>query len=96
MKKKHYEKNVYEKVQIEAFQYLKNKIKSKRSAIDYGIRIVMQSYLKPNNGLKFQDQLEIFSYRSEINQLNSNFKGLQEDENMCLYQNIEQPTFIPV
>ena len=47
MKKKHYEKIVFEKVQIEAFQCLKNKIKSKGSVIDYGTRIVMQNYLKP-------------------------------------------------
>ena len=51
----------FEKVQIEAFQYLMNIIKSKGSAIDHGTRIAMQNYLKPNNVLTFQDQLEIFS-----------------------------------
>ena len=88
MNKKQYEKSICEKVQQEAFQYLKNKIKSKGSTIDYGTRLAMQNYLKPNNVLTFQDQKEIFAFRSEMNELNYNFKGLKEDEKCVCAQTL--------
>ena len=78
MKKSHNEKLVRDKVKEEAFQYLKNKIKSKGSSIDYGNQLEMQAYLKPNRVLTFQEQIYIFSYRSEMNELS--LKYLQENE----------------
>ena len=78
MKKIHYEKLVRDKVKEEAFQYLKNKIKSKGSFIDYGKQLEMQAYLKPNRVLTFQEQIDIFSYRSEMNELS--LKYLQEND----------------
>ena len=56
---------------------------SKGSKIDYGTRLSMQNYLKPNNILTFQEQIEIFSYRSEMNELIFNFKGLKDNE-LCV------------
>ena len=80
IKKSRYEKIVHEKVNIEAFQYLKSKIKSKGSEINYGDRLEIQSYLRPNQVLNYQEQTEIFSYRAEMNDLKINFKGLKEQE----------------
>ena len=37
----------------------------------------MQAYLKPNRVLTFQEQIDIFSYRSEMNELS--LKYLQEN-----------------
>ena len=76
-----------EKVQFEAYQYLKNKIKSKGSTIKCSGELEMQNYLKPNRVLTYQDQIEIFSYRSEMKQINYNFKGLKHDE-ICVCTNI--------
>ena len=87
IKKSKYEKIVSEKVHIEALQYLKDKIKSKGSLIKYGDRLEMQSYMKPNRVLSYQDQIEIFSYRAEINELKNNFKGLK-DEEFCICNHI--------
>ena len=55
-----YEHIISEKVQEEAFQYLKNKIKSKGSKIEYGARFNMQDYLKPNSILTFKDKSKYF------------------------------------
>ena len=33
----------------------------------------MQNYLKPNRVLTFQEQVDIFSYRSEMNELSFNY-----------------------
>ena len=87
MKKNIYEKIVKEKVEAEAFTYLKNKIKSKGSLNKYGSRLETQNYMKPNIVLKFQDQVDIFSYRSEMNDLKCNFKGMKEEE-LCLCSSI--------
>ena len=38
----------------------------------------MQGYLKPNRVLTFQEQIDIFSYRSEMNELS--LKYLQEND----------------
>ena len=80
IKKSLYEKIIHEKIPEEAFYYLKGKIKSKGSQIDYGSQLIMQDYLKPNNVLTFREQIEIFSYRSEMNELIFNFKGLKDIE----------------
>ena len=66
-----------QKVQFEAYQYLKNKIKSIGPTIKYSGELEMQNYLKPNRVLTYQDQIEIFSYRSEMKEINYNFKGLK-------------------
>ena len=60
VKKSIYEKIINDKIQEEAFQYLKGKIKSKGSQIDYGARLNMQDYMKPNNVLNFKEQIEFF------------------------------------
>ena len=49
----------------------------------------MQNYLKPNRVLTYQDQIDIFSYRSEMNEVNKNVTGLKEDQTeICLLVNI--------
>ena len=78
IKKNQYEKIVNEKVKAEAFQYLKKKIKSKGSSIKYGDRLEMQDYMKPNKVLTFADQIELFSYRSDMNDVNLKFKNIEE------------------
>ena len=69
MRKNHYESLVNTKVKAEAFKYLLNKVKTKGSLINYGNSLEMQNYLKPNAVLTFQEQVHIFSYRSEMNEL---------------------------
>ena len=91
IKKSLYEKNINKKIQEEAFQYLKGKIKSKGSQIDYGTQLNMQDYLKPNNVLTFKEQIEIFSYRSEMNEFNFNFKGLNDDETCVCSSKLNNP-----
>jgi hypothetical protein len=49
-----------------------NYIKGK---INYGDKLQMQLYLMPNNVLTFEEQKDIFSYRSRMNQINDNFRG---------------------
>ena len=84
MKKSHYEKIVNRKINTEAFIYLKSKIKSKGSSIKYGTNLEMQSYLKPNRVLTFQEQIEIFSYRSKMNEISCNFRDLKKEEELCI------------
>ena len=83
IKKTRYEKIVSEKVKAEAFKYLKNKIKSKGSKIYYGDRLEMQNYLKPNRVMTYQDQIEIFSYRSEMNDISLKYNEIQ-DNKVCV------------
>ena len=90
-KKSIYENIISEKVQEEAFQYLKNKIKSKGSKFDYGARLNMQDYLRPNNVLTLKEQIEIFSYRSEKNEFNFKFKGLKDDESCVCTIKLRNP-----
>ena len=47
----------------------------------------MQAYMKPNRVLSYQDQIKIFSYRAEMNELKINFKGLKEEE-FCICTHI--------
>ena len=47
----------------------------------------MQSYMKPNRVLSYQDQIKIFSYRAEMNELKINFAGLKEEE-FCICTHI--------
>ena len=56
------------------------KIKSKGKGIDYGDCIKMQPYLMPNKTLTLEDQIDIFSYRSRMNNLKYNTKGTSEIE----------------
>ena len=56
-----------------AFQYLLSKVKSKGK--DYGSEIKSQKYLLPNRILTWDEQIEIFSYRSRMNPLKYNFGG---------------------
>ena len=93
MKENHYEKIVNKKINTEAFVYLKNKIKSKGSSNKYGTNLEMQSYLKPNRVLNYQDQIEIFSYRSEMNEIACNFKELKQEE-LCICKNILNNTHL--
>ena len=48
----------------------------------------MQNYLKPKKVMTFQEQIEIFSYRSEMNYMS--LKYLEPKENMCMHQRIKQ------
>ena len=66
METSRYEKIVSDKIEVEAFKYLKDKIKSKGSKIEYDDRFQLQNYLKPNKVFTFQEQIKLFSYRSEI------------------------------
>ena len=54
-------KIVSDKLKVAAFKYLKHKIKSKESTIDYGDGLKMQNYLKPNKVMTFEEQNKIFS-----------------------------------
>ena len=38
----------------------------------------MQDYMKPNKVLTFADQIELFSYRSDMNEVNLKFKNIEE------------------
>ena len=87
IKKNMFENIVVERVQVEAYQYLKNQIKSKGATNKYSGKLEMQNYLKPNRVLTYPDQIEIFSYRSEMNEMNYNSKGLKDDE-ICVCTNI--------
>ena len=73
MRKNHYESLVNKKVKAEAFKYLLNKVKTKGSLINYGNSLEMQNYLKPNAVLTFQEQVNIFSYRSEMNEISMKY-----------------------
>ena len=67
--------------------YLKSKIKSKGSEINYGDELKCQAYLLPNYILTLSEQREIFSYRSRMNNLNYNFPGTNKEEQcICLHQ----------
>ena len=63
-----------------AFQYLLGQIKSKENEIEYGNYFKCQRYLLPNEILTWEEQVEIFSYRSRMNSLTYNFGG----EDICL------------
>ena len=45
----------------------------------------MQNYLKPNRVLTYQDQIDIFSYRLEMNEVNKNVTGLKEDQTRIFF-----------
>ena len=64
-----------------AFKYLLSKIKSKGKEIDYGRELKCQKYLLPNRILTWDEQVDIFSYRSRMNDLKYNFGG--EDNCIC-------------
>ena len=67
MKKSKFEKIVTKKLKAEAFNYLKNKIKSKWSKIDYGERLEMQNYLKPNKVISRTSGYIFLQIRNEWN-----------------------------
>ena len=69
MKKNHYESFVNKKIKAEAVRYLVNKVKTKGSLVNYENSLEMQNYLKPNAVLTFQEEVNIFSYRSEMNEI---------------------------
>ena len=63
-----------------AFKYLHRKIKSKGKEIDFGSELKCQKYLLPNRILTWDEQVQIFSYRSRMNELKYNFGG----EDLCI------------
>ena len=63
-----------------SFKYLLSKVKSKGKEINYGSELKCQRYLLPNRILTWEEQVQIFSYRSRMNQLKYNFGG----EDICL------------
>ena len=76
MKQNAFKKIVNSKVREVAFKYLLTKIKSKGKEIMFGKKLQCQSYLCPNVLLTLQEQRDIFSYRSRMNQLEYNFQGI--------------------
>jgi hypothetical protein len=80
MKIQHFMNIVSKKTKHYAFQYLLEKIKSKGKEIEYGSELKCQTYLLPNGILTWEEQVEIFSYRSRMNSLKYNFGG----EDICL------------
>ena len=50
---------------------------SKGSLIDYRDKLEMQDYMKPNKVLTFEEQLEIFSCRSERNEISLKHTGFK-------------------
>ena len=80
LKKKYFRKIVRENINKIAFTYLITKVKSKGKGIDYKNTLSMQHYLMPNSVLDIYDQIEIFSYRTRMNDLKYNFPGNKEEE----------------
>ena len=64
-----------------ALKYLLRKIKSKGKEIDLGSELKCQKYLLPNRILTWEEQVQIFSYKSRLNELKYNFAG--EDPSIC-------------
>ena len=58
-----------------AFQFHLSKVKSKGKEIGYGSELKCQKYLLPNRILTWDEQIEIFFYRSRMNPLKYNFGG---------------------
>ena len=56
---------------------------SKGKEIDYGNELKCQQYLLPNRVLTWDEQVDIFAYRSRMNDLKCNFGG----ENICICGN---------
>ena len=69
MKKRQFMKIVHQKINKLAFTYLVSKIKSKGKEIYYGEYLSCQLYLQPNSVLTFEEQQNIFSYRTRMNNL---------------------------
>ena len=83
MKQNAFKKIVNSKVREVAFKYLLTKIKSKGKEIMFGKKLQCQSYLCPNVLLTLQEQRDIFSYRSRMNQLEYNFPGRNPVNEKC-------------
>ena len=79
MRKSQFKVLVSKKIKAFAFNYLLTKVKSKGKEIIYGDYLRCQNDLLPNKVLSFQDQIDIFSFRSRMNNLEYNFAG-----NNCL------------
>ena len=56
-----------------------------------GARLTMQDYLRPNHVLTLKEQIEIFSYRSKMNEFNFNFKGLKDEESCVCTIKLSNP-----
>ena len=81
---------VREQIEKSALNYLKLKIKSKGSGIQYD-SLIMQDYLRPNQVLTVDEQQEIFSYRSRMNNLKYNYPGSKGIEYCVCGQFIDNP-----
>ena len=81
LKLTHFMNIVKKKSEGVAFKYLLRKIKSKGKEIDFGSELKCQKYLLPNRILTWEEQVQIFSYRSRMNELKYNFGG--EDACIC-------------
>ena len=78
---------VENKINLMAFNYLKQNIKIKGSEINYGEYLTCQQYLLPNNILSIDDQREIFAYRTRMNNLKYNFSNNSESQYcLCKHQ----------
>ena len=79
MRKSQFKLLVSKKIKTLAFNYLISKVKSKGKEIQYGDDFRCQNYLLPNKVLTLEDQLNIFAYRTRMNNLEYNFAS-----NNCL------------
>ena len=57
-----------------------SQVKSKGQEIVYGAKLECQGYLLPNKILTLEEQRDVFSYRSRMNNLKYNFKGNKIEE----------------
>ena len=75
MKKNRFKRMVDSKINHLAYNYLIGQVKSKGKEINYGGELQCQPYLLPNNILTHNEQLELFAYRSRMNNLKYNYGG---------------------
>ena len=80
MKIRYFMRIVTKEAKKVAFKYLLSKIKSKGKEINYGSELKCQKYLQPNRVLTWDEQRELFSFRSRMNKLKYNFGG----EEICI------------
>ena len=58
-------------------------MKSKGKEIEYGQELMMQPYLQSNSLLTFQEQIDIFAYRTRMNLLTYNFPNKNSQIQKC-------------
>ena len=92
MKKRTFRNIVNKQVNESSFRYLLSQIKSKGKEINYSKELKCQEYLKPNSILTIKEQLNIFSYRSKMNNFEYNYPGNKKNRYLSMWNNDDQPT----